>query len=67
MTWLPCFVKLFLIFVTGIVLVFVGNIVSMENIGNYTFSSVFSIVALLGMAMTLIKPRADWLEILRAA
>jgi hypothetical protein len=56
MTWLPSFVKLFLIFVAGIVLLFVGNIASMENIGNYTLSSVFSFVALTGMALMLISP-----------
>jgi hypothetical protein len=56
MAWLPSFVKLFLIFVAGAVLLFVGNVTSMENMGNYTLSSVFSIVALLGMAMMLVSP-----------
>jgi hypothetical protein len=56
MAWLPSFVKLFLIFVAGAVLQFVGSIISMENISNYTLSSVFSIVALLGLAMMLVSP-----------
>ena len=55
MTWLPSFVKLFLFFVTGGVLLFVGNVGSMENLGNYTVSSVYSIVALLGMAVMAIS------------
>lgn len=56
MKWLPSFVKLFLIFVAGVVLMFVGNVVSMESFGNYTLSSIFSIVALLGLAMALVSP-----------
>ncbi len=56
MTWLPSFVKLFLIFVAGVVLLFVGNILSMENIGNPTLSSIFGIARLVGLAMMLISP-----------
>ena len=56
MTWLPSFVKLFLIFVAGVVLLFVGNIISMENLDNYTISSIFGILRLLGLALMLISP-----------
>lgn len=56
MTWLPSFVKLFLIFIAGTVLLFVGNIISMENLDNYTLSSIFGIVRLLGLALMLVSP-----------
>ncbi|MGI4761075.1 MAG: hypothetical protein ACRYF0_10235 [Janthinobacterium lividum] len=56
MKWLPSFVKLFLLFVAGVVLLFVGAIVSMEHPGNSTLSSAFDILRLVGLAMMLISP-----------
>jgi len=56
MTWLPSFSKLFLIFITSVVLLFVGNVGSMENLNNYTLSSLFGYVRLIGLAMLLLSP-----------
>jgi hypothetical protein len=56
MTWLPSFLKLFLIFIAGVVLLFVGNVGSMENLNDYTLSSLFGYVRLIGLAMLLISP-----------
>lgn len=56
MTWLPSFVKLFLIFVAGVILMFVGNIISLESFGNYTVRTIFGTLALVGLAMMLISP-----------
>lgn len=56
MTWLPSFVKLFLLFVAGTVLMFVSGMLSMEYLGNYTISSVFSVLQLVGLVIALVAP-----------
>jgi hypothetical protein len=56
MNWLPSFVKLFLIFVAGFVLMAVGTVVSMEYLGNYTLSTVFGTLRLIGLAIVLVSP-----------
>lgn len=56
MKWLPSFVKLFLLFVAGFVLMFVSTVVSLESYGNNTFSSVFSILRLAGLVVVLVAP-----------
>jgi hypothetical protein len=56
MTWLPSFVKLFLIFLGGFVLMFASTVMSMEYLGNYTVSSIFSILRLVGLAIVLVSP-----------
>jgi len=54
MNWLPSFVKLFLIFVAGFVLMSISTVVSVESYGNYTLSSIFSILQLVGLAVALV-------------
>ena len=56
MTWLPSFVKLFLIFIAGVILLFVGNVISLGGSGSYTVRSIFGIVRLVGLAMMLLSP-----------
>jgi cytochrome c biogenesis protein CcdA len=56
MTWLPSFVKLFLIFVAGFMLMFGSTVMSMEYLGNYTVPSIFSILRLIGLAIVLVSP-----------
>ena len=56
MTWLPSFVKLFLLFVFGTVLLFVSNIISMEYFNNYTLSSIFTVLRLVGLVIMLVAP-----------
>jgi hypothetical protein len=56
MTWLPSFVKLFLIFVAGVVLSFVSAIISVEYLDSYAMRSVFGYLRLIGLAMMLISP-----------
>lgn len=56
MTWLPSYVKLFLVFVAGFVLMFVGAVSSVESFGNYTLSSIFMTLQFVGLAMILVSP-----------
>jgi len=56
MTWLPSFVKLFLIFVAGVILLFVGNVISLGGSDSYTVRNIFGIVRLVGLAMMLLSP-----------
>jgi cytochrome c biogenesis protein CcdA len=56
MKWLPSFVKLFLFFVAGVVLMFVSSVISIESYGNYTVSSIFSILRLVGLVVVLVMP-----------
>lgn len=56
MTWLPFFVKLFLIFVAGFVLLFVGNVGSIESLGNHRLVTVFSILQISGLVLALVSP-----------
>ena len=56
MAWLPSFVKLFLLFVFGTVLMFVSTIISMEYLNNYTLSSIFAILRLVGLVIMLVAP-----------
>lgn len=56
MQWLPSFVKLFLLFVTGLVLSTGGGIAEMEYIGNYTMSSIFETLRLIGLLLMVVSP-----------
>jgi hypothetical protein len=56
MNWLPSFVKLFLLFVAGLVLSVGGAIVGMEFFGNYTLSSIFVILRLVGLVLMVVSP-----------
>lgn len=56
MAWLPSFVKLFLLFVFGTVLMFVSTIISMDYLNNYTLSSIFAILRLVGLVIMLAAP-----------
>ncbi|MGI4733816.1 MAG: hypothetical protein ACRYG7_01410 [Janthinobacterium lividum] len=56
MNWLPSFVKLFLLFVLGLVLSIGGTIAEMQFFGNYTVSSIFMILRLIGMLLMVVSP-----------
>ncbi|MBJ6142746.1 hypothetical protein [Hymenobacter sp. BT559] len=56
MNWLPSFVKLFLIFVAGLVLSVGGIIAEMESIGSYAFSSIGMALRLLGLLLMVVSP-----------
>jgi hypothetical protein len=56
MNWLPSFVKLFLLFVAGLVLSIGGTIVEMEFPGSYTLRSVFATLRLLGLLLMVVSP-----------
>ncbi|AMR28977.1 hypothetical protein A0257_18985 [Hymenobacter psoromatis] len=56
MKWLPSFVKLFLIFVTGLVLQLGGNIAQMSYLGNYRISGFFGWLSLLGLLLLVVSP-----------
>jgi hypothetical protein len=54
MKWLPSFAKLFLLAVLGLMLGVAGGIGSVASSGNYTASSVFMTVELLGWLLVMI-------------
>jgi hypothetical protein len=56
MNWLPSFVKLFLLFVVGLVLSIGGTIVEMEFPGSYTLRNVFATLRLLGLLLMVVSP-----------
>ncbi|AWM33101.1 hypothetical protein DDQ68_10130 [Hymenobacter nivis] len=56
MQWIPSFVKLFLFFVTGLVLSTGGGIAEMESLGNYTMSSIFGALRLVGLLLMVVSP-----------
>ena len=55
MQWLPSFVRLFLVFVTGLVLSIGGGIAEMEYI-DYTMSSIFGTLRLIGLLLMVASP-----------
>ena len=56
MRWLPSYVKLFLLFVAGLVLSTGGGIGQMENLGDYTVSSIFGTLGLIGLLLMVVGP-----------
>jgi len=56
MQWLPSFVRLFLVFVTGLVLSIGGGIAQTAYMGNYTMGSVFGTLSLLGLLLMVTSP-----------
>jgi len=56
MKWLPSFVKLFLLFVIGLVLTIGGGIAEMQFLGNYAISSLFAILRLIGLLLMVTSP-----------
>ena len=56
MRWLPSYVKLFLLFVVGLVLSTGGGIGQMENLGDYTVSSIFGTLGLIGLLLMVVGP-----------
>ena len=56
MQWLPSFVKLFLLFVTGLVLSIGGGIAQVEYMGDYTRSSIFGTLHLIGLLAMVASP-----------
>jgi hypothetical protein len=56
MLWLPSFVKLFLLFVTGLVLSTGGAMAQMQFLGDYTMSSLFAVLRLVGLLLLVASP-----------
>jgi hypothetical protein len=56
MTWLPSFVKLFLIFVAGVVLNIGSIALEVTASYNYTISTIAVTLRLLGLALMLVSP-----------
>ncbi|MGI4822210.1 MAG: hypothetical protein ACRYFV_13450 [Janthinobacterium lividum] len=56
MTWLPSFVKLFLIFVAGVVLTVGSIIIEVTLDHSYTGSTIAVTLRLLGLALMLVSP-----------
>ncbi len=56
MQWLPSFVKLFLLFVTGLVLSTGGGMAQVGFLGNYTMSSIFGTLSLIGLLLMVVSP-----------
>jgi len=57
MNWLPSFIKLFLLFVAGLVFTIGGIIGEMQTFGtNYTLSSIFMTLRLLGLLLMVMSP-----------
>ena len=56
MNWLPSFVKLFLLFIAGLMLSVGGALVGMQFFGNYTVSSIFAILRLVGLVLMVVSP-----------
>ena len=56
MKWLPSFVRLFLLFVAGLVLSIGGAVVEFSTFGNYTLSSIFGTLRLLGLLLMVASP-----------
>jgi len=56
MTWLPSFVKLFLIFVAGLALIIGSITIDVTASYSYTISSIAATLRLLGLALLLISP-----------
>lgn len=56
MQWLPSFVRLFLVFVTGLVLSIGGGIAQTAHMGNYTMGSIFGTLSLLGLLLMVTSP-----------
>jgi hypothetical protein len=56
MKWLPSFVKLFLLFILGNVLTMGSAMAEMQFLGNYTISSVFAILRLVGLVLAVGSP-----------
>ena len=55
MTWLPSFVKLFLLLVLGFVLQLGGSMAAIGSIGNYALSSLFAYASLLGLFLIVVS------------
>ncbi len=53
---LPSFTALFLVFVAGLMLQFIGGVGSTIAFGSYTWSSVLQLVMLIGLALMVIAP-----------
>ena len=56
MQWLPSFVKLFLVFVTGLVLSIGGGIAQVQFLGNYTMGSIAVTLILMGLLLMVASP-----------
>ena len=55
MKWIPSFVKLFLLFVVGFVLLLGAGIAEIQSIGNYGLSTFFMSLRLFGLLL-LVSP-----------
>jgi len=56
MKWLPSFVKLFLLFITGFVLTIGATIAEIQSSGNYTINSILMTLGLLGLLLMIVSP-----------
>ncbi|WP_426060006.1 hypothetical protein [Hymenobacter sp. B1770] len=56
MTWLPSFVKLFLLFVAGLVLSLGGGIAQLQFMGNYTMGTLLMTLSLMGWVIVVVSP-----------
>jgi hypothetical protein len=56
MSWLPSFVKLFLLFVAGFVLSIGAALVGLELSDSYTIRSIFAILRLIGLLLMVVSP-----------
>ncbi|GAB3878924.1 hypothetical protein GCM10028824_41480 [Hymenobacter segetis] len=56
MPWLPSFVKLFLLFVTGLVLLLVGSIGELQLVDNGMLRNLFGALYLVGLLLMVGSP-----------
>ena len=56
MTWLPSYVKLFLLFIGGFVLTIVGIVLEVSLSHSYTTSSIAVSLRLLGLIIMVVSP-----------
>jgi hypothetical protein len=56
MSRLPSFVRLFFLFIAGLVLSIGGAVVEMQFFDNYTLRSIFAILRLAGLLLMVINP-----------
>ena len=56
MTWLPSYVKLFLLFVGGFVLLLGAGIAEMESLNRPVLMSVFGYLRLFGLLLLVVSP-----------